>query len=451
MKSNETRILLINVSNNLGGRIYREYPLGIGILATIIQKAGYDVKIFDMALDYTKVTDVISDYNPNIIGLSFLSTSAYTAYNTLQLLKKQYSAFFIAGGIHPTLYYEEALHNGFDAVVVGEGENTILPLIERINKQNNYYSVDFSGIKGVAYKQENNVIYEKSNQKVELNDLPIINRDIYDLKYYTTHSIISSRGCLYRCRFCCRALVGNCVQMRSPEKIIEEIEFLSAKYGNITLYWADDMFFFNHSDRMRFCNLLIQKGINIDYIIQLRVDNINDELVQALKLSGCKKIALGAESGSNEILETIKKDITREDIVNAITCIRKQQLKVKTWWIVGLPGNYLQQLESLEIIKSTMPNEVAIHTFVPLPGSEFWNNSKKYGIHLPNSLKEISLGYYLHPDNTHFDYLSSEDCRTIINTYERELLEYGYVPTDNAQGNEDYVFTTPNQKNTFNV
>jgi radical SAM superfamily enzyme YgiQ (UPF0313 family) len=444
------RVLFVNVSKEYGARVYREYPLGIGILGTIVQNAGHTVKIYDMVVEKIHIIDVISDFNPDVIGLSYTSISAYTAYRLLEILKRTVSAVLIAGGIHPTLYYEEALNQGFDFVVIGEGEHVILPLIDNVENND---SDALNRLRGIAYKDGNNIIYRPQIEAVNLNELPFIDRSLFVMNYYPHHSITSSRGCIHKCMFCSSKGLAGCIpRMSTPEKIISEMEFLTDKYGKINLYWADDMFFHDHAARIRFCDLLIKKRLPIQYVIQLRADNINDELVLALKQSGCVKIAIGAESGSNEILKTIKKGINKEIIKNAIDCAKINNLRIKTWWIVGLPGTYDQQMEALEIIKLTRPNEVAIHTFVPLPGSEFWDNADKYGIHVPGSLQELEpLGYYNNPGGVHFDYLSAGELRTLINTYEQELLDYGYLPTDKSKGTEDYIYTSPNQKQTFGV
>jgi radical SAM superfamily enzyme YgiQ (UPF0313 family) len=444
------RVLFVNVSKKYGARVYKEYPLGIGILGTIVRNAGHTVKIYDMVVEKTPIIDVISDFKPDVIGLSYTSISAYTAYRLLEILKSTVSAVLIAGGIHPTLYYEEALNQGFDFVVIGEGEHVILPLIGYVENNDNDA---FDQLRGIAYKEGNNIIYRPQTEVVNLNELPFIDRNLFAMNYYPYHSIISSRGCIHKCMFCTsQGLAGRIPRMSAPEKIISEMEFLANEYGKINLYWADDMFFHDHAARIRFCDLLIKKRIPIQYVIQLRADNINDELIVALKQSGCVKIAIGAESGSNEILKTIKKGINKETIKNAIDCAKINNLRIKTWWIVGLPGTYDQQLEALEIIKLTRPNEVAIHTFVPLPGSEFWDNADKYGIHVPRSLQELELlGYYNNPDVIHFDYISAGELHALINTYEQALLDYGYVPTDKSKGTEDYIYTSPNQKQTFEV
>ena len=170
----------------------------------------------------------------------------------------------------------------------------------------------------------------------------------------------------------------------SPEKILMSLEDLVKKYGALTLYWGDEIFFSSDKERMYFCQLLKKKNLPIEFIVQLRADLINLELVQVLKEVGCVKICIGAESGSDKILKTANKKVTAEQVCKAVSTCVEGGVSCKTWWMVGLPGgDKIEQLKILDVIEKSMPNEVAVHQFVPLPGSDFWNNAEKYGIHLP--------------------------------------------------------------------
>ncbi|HEX2946048.1 MAG TPA: radical SAM protein, partial [Clostridia bacterium] len=450
---NNMNVLLINVSKKWNGRVYCEYPLGLGMLGTIARNNGYTVKIYDMTVEDDNIEQIVFNFNPLAIGLSFPSTSAHTAYLLVERLRKITTAFIFAGGIHPTLFYKEALNKGIELVTVGEGENTILPILEAVQNSDVKES-ELKKIHGIAYKNKaGEIVYNSHKSEVILDNLPFVDRKLFNLNSYSTHSIISSRGCIHNCIFCSsNGLAGCSPRMSSPEKILSEIEYLVSEFGEINLYWADDMFFYNHKDRITFCNMLIRKSIPVKYVIQLRADNINNELVCALKNSGCVKIAFGAESGSEKILKSIKKGITTDTIVEAINCAVKNLLRIKTWWIIGLPGSFDEQLEALKIIENTRPNEVAVHTFAPLPGSEIWNEANRYGIHLPSSLEQLEeLSYYCQPESIKLDYLSLDDLHLLIESYENRLKELGYISTDKGNSNESYIYTTPNQKNTFKV
>lgn len=120
--------------------------------------------------------------------------------------------------------------------------------------------------------------------------------------------------------------------------------------------------------------------------------------------------------------------------------------------MVGLPGgDKNEQLRALDIIEKTRPNEVAVHQFVPLPGSYFWNHAKEYGIHLLEESSFDKLNYYSDPSSLCYDYLSGQELYDILKTYEEKLLQWGYVPTDLADAASKYIFTTPFQKTTFEI
>jgi radical SAM superfamily enzyme YgiQ (UPF0313 family) len=241
--------------------------------------------------------------------------------------------------------------------------------------------------------------------------------------------------------------------MASPERIITEIESLVREFNAKTIYWADDMFFFNKRDRLQFCNLLKERDFGVEWIAQLRADNLDSELVDALKTSGCVKICIGAETGDADLLKSIDKDLTREAIVRGINNSVAGGLKVKTWWIVGLPGatGINAHLSPLEIIEETRPHEVAVHNFIPLPGTIYWERAQNYGIHLPDQDSLEDLYYYGIPGDVRLDYLSKDELANILYQYQCVLKQLGYVPTDLASDNDKYVFTSPMQKKGFSI
>ena len=451
------KILLVNISQNWNGRVYLEYPLGLGIIGTILKQHNHDIKIHDMNVNQDNIKSVVKLFEPDIVGLSFLSTSAYTAFEIIKELKEIKKFHLIAGGIHSSLYYEEVLKEGVDVVMIGEAECAIVELVKVLSETNynDYHDKNrFKNIKNIAFKIDESSIYVSNiNESLQnLDELPFVERNLYELNKYSHHSIISSRGCVHRCRFCSsQDILGKRPRVFSINRIIDEIEFLQSKYEYDKLYWADDMFFYTQKERIIFCNELIKRNINVDYVIQLRADNINEELISALKATGCSKIAIGAESGSDKILKTIKKGITAKQIETAIKHVKTADIRIKTWWIIGLPGEYKEQLKSIELIKKTMPNEIAIHTFIPLPGSYFWKNHKDFGIKLPDNLEQLEKTYYSIPDYSAFSYLSHNQIIELVNYYEAELKNLNYISTDIATINSEYIYTTPNQKSTFKI
>lgn len=238
----------------------------------------------------------------------------------------------------------------------------------------------------------------------------------------------------------------------SSERIMTELEYLIENFGELQLYWADEIFFWTQKDRLDFCDLLIEKKLPISLTVQIRADLINDELVIALKKAGCDKICIGAESGSDNILKVANKKVKSKQIEEGIKACVRNGVKAKTWWIVGLPGGTLEdQLDTLDLIERAMPNEVAVHQFVPLPGSEFWDRADEYGINFPEQDRFENLNYYSDGSSFSFDYISKEQTHKILAEYERRLTELGYVSTDLADENTEYIYTSPSQKTTFKI
>lgn len=449
------KVLFINASKKWEGRVYREYPYGIGILATLADCAGYDVHILDMSVDERDYKDTIRHIKPDVVAVSFFSPSVQIASEIISTIHAEFDVFILAGGIHSTLYPYAVLEYGADVVMKGEGELNFVPVLNVIR--------DFGGCLEDELKKIPNLVFKDCSGKVitttqaedcvDLDKLPIMNRNLFDLSLYDHHTILTSRCCPFKCHFCCSWAPGGKVgRIMSSERILRELEWLVEQYGALTLYWGDEIFFWNREERLKFCDTLKTKNLPIKFIVQLRADLVEEVLVEKLLSVGCVKLCIGAESGSNQILRTINKKITADIIEKAIHTSVKMGLPCKTWWMVGLPGGDMaEQLKALDIIERTRPNEVAVHQFVPLPGSYFWDHAEEYGIHLPQETSFENLNYYSDPTNLKYDYISGQDLYSILKTYQKNLLQWGYVPTDLADSDSQYVFTTPFQKTTFEI
>ena len=450
------RFLLIHVSKNWHGRVYAEYPLGAGLIATIARSLGHWAQVHDMAVDESPIDEIIKKYRPDVVGLSFLSTSSRSAYRTIGSLRAVFHGPVIAGGIHSSLFPEEVLAAGADVVVIGEGENKVAPLLNALSLTCDARQNALSLIPGLAFRDDEGTLKrtEADPISVILDDLPIVDRTVFDLSRYTHHSLITSRGCPYRCKFCCSwGPGGRKGRMASPSRVLKELQELALLHDAETVYWADDMFFFNKRDRLAFCKELSESGLDVHWIAQLRADNIDLELAEAMRAAGCVKVCLGTEAGSDVLLRSIDKDITVEKIRNGVKTAVAAGLKVKTWWIVGLPGssNLNDHLSAIDLIEDTRPHEVAVHNFIPLPGTQYWTDAERFGIHLPGPEVLEDLYYYGLSDALRFDYISKEQIQSVLAEYDGRLTAMGYLPTDRAPEDAKYVYTTPLQKTTFRV
>lgn len=449
------KVLFVHVSRNWQGRVYPEYPLGPGLIATLARQAGYEVTFFDMAVDDTPIEDVIARTSPDVTALSFLSTSATAAGSLIKRLRTLPAGRIVVGGIHTSIFPEHALHLGADVACIGEGEPVILPLLAALSGDGFPSEATLGSVPSIAWRDPDGAVHRSKpwTGSVDVETLPPVDRDIFDLARYPHHSIITSRGCPYRCKFCCAwGPGGKKGRMASPGRILNELEALVARYGAMTMYWADDMFFFSQTRRLEFCRMMRERDLPIKWIAQLRADNLNDELVEAMRLAGCEKVCLGAESGSDLILEGVDKGLKAKDIHRGIRCAVDGGLRVKTWWIVGLPGgSTADQLASIDLIDRSRPHEVAVHTFVPLPGTVYWDDAARFGIGLPSLDSLENLYYYGSPRDVRLDYLSPDEMDRLIDTFDDALAGMGYVPTDSCAADAPFVYTSPRQRTTFTV
>lgn len=445
----DCRILLINVSEPRGERVYREYPLGLGFIGTVLHEAAASVEILDLALDPRSLATVLATFRPTMVGCSFLSTSWPLAQRVLTELHTLFAGPIIAGGIHTTLFPEEVLRAGFTAVICGEGDRTIVALAQALHTG----IPTLNRIPGVAFLDAGQLAYgPPATPVLDLDALPWVNRDLYALSHYHHHSVMTSRGCPYHCKFCCNWGVGvkQC-RSRSPANVVAELGMLVQRYQARVIYFADDLLFFTKQRRLEFCHLLEAAQLDIEWVAQLRVDSVDRTLLAAMRRAGCTKICFGVEAGSQAILARSGKHTTVAQIRHAIQSAHAVGMRTKTWWILGLPGTYAEQMESLTLLTDLMPNEVSLHALIPLPGSTYWNQSASHGLHILDRNDFASLAYHAVPLNVQMDYLSREELLDLFSHFRTVLRGIGYQTTDEATEQSRLVLATPFEQRGFRI
>jgi radical SAM superfamily enzyme YgiQ (UPF0313 family) len=445
----DCRVLLVNASHYRPKRIYSEYPLGLGYVGTVLLNAGAQVKVLDLALDATPMREAISTFKPTVIGFSFLSTSWPSARQEVKNIRDFYDGSIMAGGIHASLFPEEVLRAGFDVVMCGEGENTVVDLVRCLQAG----AKNLEAIPGIAFLRDG-ILHRNPEARpvTDLDSLPLINRDIYNLSLYHHHSIMTSRGCPYACKFCCNWGAGtHQCRSRSVANVLDEIKQLVTQYRARLIYFADDLFFFSAFQRKAFCEAVYESKLDIEWVVQLRVDSVDRELLAAMKKAGCVKVCFGVEAGDQAILDSIGKRVTVGQIRSAITEAHRAGLKTKTWWILGLPGTFNQQMASLDLMLELMPNEISIHSLVPLPGSEYWLHPEEYGIHILDRGDYGNLYYHSLPTHLLLDYLSSDDLQRLFTLFIEKLKQAGYRTTDEATADDAYLLSTPFEESGFQI
>lgn len=429
-------------------KTYQEYPLGPGFVATAIQKDGHEVYIVDQGVeeDFKKILeDLLSKHNFQVIAFSVITPSYHEALEIQSWLAQKTDAFFVAGGLHPTLFPLDFLSNGFDFVIQGEGETAMRKLLKILGR-----TEDFSSIPGLAYKNKGILRFSKELAHSDFSDIHSpIDRSMYNLGRYSHHTILTSRGCPFQCKFCCnysRVFKKHATYPDNLASIFNEMEAIITKFNSSSFFFADDNLFTCAKRARDFCAGLHRLSRRPEWLCQCRTDIFNEEIADALVDAGCKIVNFGIEAGSQEILNRAEKRIPVNLTPKAINIASERNLIIRTNWIFGLPGSLDEQLESLYLMQKLPPHQISIHQFIPFPGTDYYDNPQKYGIKIKNPKDFSGFVYGGINRNIEYDYLSISELEFLFKETINVLEKAGYVSSDKANSENNAVFTTPLSK-----
>jgi anaerobic magnesium-protoporphyrin IX monomethyl ester cyclase len=436
-------------------QMYREYPLGVGYLGTILKQKGHEVSIFDQNAE--EATDAqfhqsVTRFQPDVIGFSVITPNYPVARKQIHALKLAFPEVpIIAGGIHASMFPEDLLSDGADAVVLGEGELVISELVDCLTSGREPEKVG-----GVVYKNLAGAVVRTAgwSQTSALDELPFVDRSLYNLPRYTHHSILASRGCPHHCAFCCNytgTIRNDGVSIRWHEKVVDEMQHLRDNYGAREIFFADDIFLLRKSDITQFCRSCAGRNLGLRWIGQMRADRVDMAIATAMRQAGCQRIYFGVESGSEAVLKRAQKGMTKDQIRRGIRAAIDSGLRAKTGWIYGLPGSLEEQYESIDFMLELRPHEISIHQLIPFPGTVYYKEPERFGIRIPNPKSFESFCYGGLDGEIRFDYLSHEQLVKLLEDTGRALEAEGYVNSDRADAGAEFIYTTPLSRNSMNV
>ena len=436
-------------------QMYREYPLGVGFLGTLLKQAGHEVRIFDQnveGIDDAQLLQFSGRFEPELIGFSVITPNYPVARHQIRRLKEMHPGVkIIAGGVHATLFPEDLLEDGADAVVLGEGEPVIVELANCIATGS-----EPGHLPGLVYRRsEGDIARTPGQSKVTaLDELPFVDRNLYNLDRYTHHSMLASRVCPYHCSFCCNytgTVRSDGVAVRWHERVIAEIEHLRDAHGAQEIFFADDIFLLRKHEILEFCRAYAARNVGVRWIGQLRADRLDTEVASAMRAADCQRVYLGIESGSNAILRGAHKGMTTDQIRKGVRAAIEAGLRVKTGWIYGLPGSIEEQYESIPFMLDLRPHEISIHQLIPFPGTVYYTNPDRFGIRIADRKSFESFCYGGLDGNIQFDYLSHAQLLELLEVTGRALEDAGYVSSDRAAPGSQYIYTTPLCRQSMNV
>ncbi len=342
--------------------------LAMPLLGTILKAKGHDVVVFPEEL--TPI-DESAVKEADLIMISTITPTAPRAYNLADHFRRM-GKIVIMGGAHPSLLPEEALEHT-DFVLRGEGDESIVELVEAIEKDGPY-----ENIKGLSYKDNGKIIHNPNRDSaVNLDDLPIPNFTLIpNLKpeKLRIYPIMTSRGCPHNCVFCSVTLLfGRKYRFRSKELILEELKMLRKKQH---VFFYDDNFAANRKRTKDLLDGMMKIGFKGSWSAQVRIDIYKDkELMELMKKSGCSLVYVGIESVNPETLKSYKKGITLKQIVEGVEVFHKYGIRVHGMFVIGADTDSFETIQAtLDFAKKIRLDSVQFLILTPIPGSKLFSD-----------------------------------------------------------------------------
>lgn len=405
------KTLLINPSQLVayeGTRLPPAYPpMGLLYIATVVEKRGHEVVLIDMDadnVDESNLPGVINDISPDAVGITSTTPTIHNAFKVAKQVKSQFQVPVIIGGIHPTIAPEECISDpNIDFLVQGEGEQTVDELFG-VLEGGRYTEKELSQIKGLWFKNNGKAFFNGHRTLMEnLDDLPLISKTVFDIKKYIPPDaikkpvgfIMTSRGCPGTCTFCCtKQIFGRRFRTRSTENLIREIEQWVDECGVREIHIVDDAFTFNKKRTIDFCNEVRNRKIQTTFVLQngIRADHVDEEILGLLKSIGVRTLAFGVESGSQEILNNIKKGISLDRIREAFDLAKRFGFTTWAFFMLGLPGEDEKAImQTMRFAKELDPDIVKFLILKPYPGSEVFKELSSAGLIIEDDYSKYGI------------------------------------------------------------
>ncbi|MFW9900679.1 MAG: B12-binding domain-containing radical SAM protein [Candidatus Thorarchaeota archaeon] len=370
-------------------------PMGILYLATYLSENNYDVSIFDQfarGASLERTLDWIKHEDPDILGFSTITTAGtgITSAETAKRVKEEINpnVKILFGNYHATFNDTRILNKYpfIDGCVRGEGENTLLEIAENTEKNRG-----FEDIKGLTYRDNGRIIRNDDRPLIKnIDTLPFPNRKFLgnveykseveglDISLGNFTTAASSRGCAYQCTFCSSSKFWHNWRPRSPKNIVAELSLLESQ-GYQNVYWIDDNFTINKKRLIELSYLVRKERIELNWMAEGRVTQSSRDLLTAMKSMGCRIISYGIESGSQRVLDWYKKNITLNQVYDALKNSRKIGMDVVLGnFIVGAPIETREEI--IETFKLAVKLDIdfpQFHVLGIIPGNWIWDQMVK--------------------------------------------------------------------------
>lgn len=370
-------------------------PFGTIQAASVIRNEGFNVSLFDTNLRHSpeEIIPYIRNTRVKYLviyddGFNYLTKMCLTKMREAAFAMaregKRFGCTVIVSSSDATDHYEKYFPQGVDFVVRGEGEETLKALLQKLERRE-----DVSDVNGIAYKKQGQVVVTPSRAVIkDLDTLPLAAWDLVEIETYRkvwlkhhgyfSINIATTRGCPFKCNWCAKPIYGNRYNSRSVVKVVEEIEWLINQYKPDHFWMSDDIFGLKPGWVREFRDVVKQRNLSFRYKIQSRVDLLlEQDTIDALAESGADTVWVGAESGSQKILDAMEKGTTLEQIERATRLLKKRNIKVAFFLQFGYLGETRDDImKTINMVIDLLPDEVGISVSYPLPGTKFYDKVK---------------------------------------------------------------------------
>lgn len=384
-------------------------PHTLMYISSMLKKNGHEVKLIDGMVDCSSIEDlpkIIGKFNPELAIVNTATATIYGDIRTASFIKDKYNSKTALFGVHPTGTHVELIkkYDEIDYVIRKEPEVTSTELTDSLENNRPLKNID-----GITYRENKEIIVNKDREFADLSTLPFPDRDAIDCSQYTIpfskkpFTLIStSRGCPFGCTYCAvHQYYGKRFRTREPDNIVDEIEEVVKKYKiNDFLFWADEALF-KLKIMEKISEEILNRNLNINWFCNSRADTIDYDVLVKMRKAGCWLMSFGIESGSQEILNNINKNLKLSQIEEAIKITRKANIETIGHFIFGLPGeNFKTAKMTIKFAKNLGLNYAQFYIATPYPGTKYFDYAKE------NNLIET------------FDYSKFEISNAVVRTKE---------------------------------